>query len=77
VGLELDPNAVQTNIVRCGLGRMESGAFLAALKSEGVLASSLDAHNVRFVTHLDVDGADVRVAVEAAARAVAAVQVAH
>ncbi len=76
VGLEVDPDAVDTNIVRCGLGAMEAEPYLAALKREGVLASGLDAHTLRFVTHLDVGAADVRLAVAAAARAVQAVHAA-
>jgi threonine aldolase len=72
-GLEVDPDAVETNIVRLGVGALDADAFLAALAAEGVLASHLDAHTVRFVTHLNVDDDAVAAAVAAAAKAVAAV----
>ncbi len=68
-GLEVDPEAVETNIVVCGLGSGSAGAVLHALKAEGVLASELDEHRLRLVTHLDVDRDDVRTAVAAMARA--------
>lgn len=52
---EIDLSAVQTNIV---IFRLQNGGdapeFCAALKSKGVLASSISPHAVRFVTHLDV-----------------------
>ena len=71
-GLAVEPALVETNIVRVGVGARDADAFLEALRAEGVLASHLDAHTVRFVTHLDVSGDDVRAAVQAAARALAA-----
>jgi threonine aldolase len=65
---EVDLEAVQTNIV---IFRLRDGgdaaAFCSGLKQEGVLASAIGPHSIRFVTHYDVD----RVACERAASVVA------
>jgi len=58
--VEIDLDAVQTNIVIFRLlGKDQTMgdavAFTAALKQKGVLASAIDPHSVRFVTHFDVD----------------------
>lgn len=71
-GLTVDVSGVETNLVRVHLERATSGAFLEALRAEGVLAGAIDDHTVRLVTHLDVDANDVEAAIGAAARAVAA-----
>ena len=52
----IDLEAVQTNIVIFHLREhRDAGAFTAALKQAGVLASAIGPHAVRFVTHFDVD----------------------
>jgi threonine aldolase len=72
-GLGVDVAAVETNIVLVRLGEASVDAFLEALRAEGVLATRMDDHTARFVTHLDVGPADVERALGAAARARAAV----
>jgi len=55
----IDLNAVQTNIVIFSLtGNADAAIFCAALKQQGVLASAIGPHSVRFVTHYDVTRAD-------------------
>jgi threonine aldolase len=66
-GVDLDPEAVETNIVVFEVP--DAAAFLARLGDEGVAMTPLGPTTVRAVTHLDVDEARVRFAVEAAARA--------
>ena len=52
---EIDMEGVQTNIVIFKLrNNGDAAAFTAALKQKGVLASAIDPHAVRFVTHYDV-----------------------
>lgn len=70
-GLSVQPDGVETNLVRVRVERGTADAFLDALKAEGVLAGRIDEHTVRLVTHLDVDDKDVEVAIAAGARAVA------
>jgi threonine aldolase len=63
-GLEVE--APQTNIVfvdLVGAARERSAALLEHLKAQGVLITGL--YRLRFVTHLDVDGAAVDRAVAA------------
>lgn len=67
-GVEIDPAAVETNIVVARHG--DAPAFAAGLERHGVLAGALDARTLRFVTHLDVDRAGIETAL-LAARAVA------
>ncbi|HYD76723.1 low-specificity L-threonine aldolase [Ramlibacter sp.] len=66
-GLQVEPP--QTNIVfvdLVGPARDRSADLLAALKSEGILATGL--YRLRFVTHLDVDAAGVDRAADAIRR---------
>jgi threonine aldolase len=66
--VEIDLNAVQTNIVIFTLPRQGNGdALVAKLKERGILAGTVYRHSVRFVTHRDVDHA----ACEEAARVTA------
>jgi threonine aldolase len=59
--VEVDLAAVQTNIVFC---RVPSAAgFVARLEEEGVRAVSLSGDKVRFVTHRDVSGEEVAMAI--------------
>jgi threonine aldolase len=65
--IELDPVAVQTNIIIFRLrGNGDASAFVEQLKQRGVLAGSVGRSGVRFVTHRDVS----RAACEEAARVV-------
>ena len=65
----IDLGSVQTNIVIFELkGGGDAPGLVADLKNNGVLASAISPHAVRFVTHYDVD----RVACERAAAVVAA-----
>jgi threonine aldolase len=60
----LDLNRVQTNIVIVGLRRGDSSRFLAELLQRGVKAVPTGPAEVRFVTHKDVDAAQIRQALE-------------
>jgi threonine aldolase len=63
--LDIDPQAVQTNIVIFGIRRPGSAsAFVAKLRERGVLCGTVGRDKVRFVTHRDVS----RAACEEAAR---------
>jgi threonine aldolase len=57
-GVEIDLDAVETNIVIFKLGEGRKAADLTArLKARGVLMSAVGPSSVRLVTHLDVDHA--------------------
>ncbi|HEY7106508.1 MAG TPA: GntG family PLP-dependent aldolase [Acidimicrobiia bacterium] len=60
----VDPAAICTNIV-CASARALPADFLDALAARGVLAGTIDVETVRFVTHKDVDDADLARAVVA------------
>jgi len=62
-GVEVDPAAVETNIVIFDVP--DPGAFVERLAAEGVELSLLDSR-VRAVTHLDVDRAGIERALRAA-----------
>jgi threonine aldolase len=54
-GADIDLPSVQTNIVFFPLKNSgDAPAFVAALKSEGILCSAIGPHAVRLVTHSDV-----------------------
>ena len=55
----VDPNAVETNIVLAAVPDGSAEALVDELAGAGVLAGWLDAHTVRFVTHLDAQEAAV------------------
>ncbi|ADW68751.1 threonine aldolase family protein [Granulicella tundricola] len=58
-GVEIDLEAVQTNIVIFHLkDGGDAAAYVAALKERGVAASAIGPHAVRFVTHYDVSRED-------------------
>ncbi len=63
--IEVDPAAVETNIVLVHVPDGSAEALVGELADAGVLAGWLDAHTVRFVTHLDVQEAAVDAALEA------------
>jgi threonine aldolase len=69
-GIDLDPASVETNIVIARLTpeAPEPAALCAALAAE-VRAVPFGPRGVRFVTHLDVNDADVSRAIAAVARA--------
>ncbi|MGA2167656.1 MAG: GntG family PLP-dependent aldolase [Terracidiphilus sp.] len=57
-GVEIDVDAVETNIVIFRLtGGLSAAELVARLKARGVLASTLGPGAIRLVTHLDVDRA--------------------
>jgi threonine aldolase len=62
----IDLERVQTNMVVFDAG--DSMAFIRALRSEGVLAGPMSPTAVRFVTHKDVDDAQIERAIAAFAR---------
>jgi len=66
-GIKIDPERVQTNILVfdvSGTGQTPS-AFCTNLKQHGVLASGINAREVRMVTHKDVSGDDCETALGA------------
>jgi threonine aldolase len=71
--IELDPTAVQTNIVvfRLAEGGPDAPAVVAAARVAGVLVVAFSARTIRAVTHLDVTREQVA---EAAERLVAAAE---
>jgi threonine aldolase len=66
-GVEIDPAAVDTNIVIFAVP--DAPAFCAALAADGVDMSHFGPTRVRAVTHLDVDDAGIDRALAAAVRA--------
>lgn len=58
-GLSVDPDTVQTNIVRFRVTAMTAAAFVEACHARGVHMLPGGEHGVRAVTHLDVDGDDI------------------
>jgi threonine aldolase len=66
-GVELDPLAVETNIVIFAVP--DAVGFCAALAAQDVLMSQFGARRVRAVTHLDVDDAGIDRALGVAAQA--------
>jgi threonine aldolase len=64
-GIDLDPATVETNIVWFDVrGPMSAGDVAAALKEQGVLIGGFGPTRMRAVTHLDVDRADIDVALD-------------
>ena len=61
----VDPEGVETNIVVAHVPDGSAETLVAELGEAGVLAGWLDAHTVRFVTHLDAQEAAVDAALEA------------
>ena len=62
-GIELDPAGVETNIVVFEVP--DATEFCRRLEAEGVRMGELDEHEVRAVTHLDVDDSGIERALEA------------
>lgn len=65
-GVGIDPACVETNIVIAEVA--DPSGLCAALEREGVLARPAEGSRVRFVTHMDVDDADVEAALAAFGR---------
>jgi threonine aldolase len=62
---KIDPETVQTNILVATVDDpSRTDEVLGRLRSEGLLAGAMGRGRIRFVTHLDVDDADVERAVE-------------
>jgi threonine aldolase len=62
--VDVAPEAVETNIVLVHVPDGSAAALVRELGEVGVLAGWLDAHTVRFVTHLDAQEAAVDAALE-------------
>jgi threonine aldolase len=63
-GVEIDLEAVETNIVIFKLTGGDAAGFCAELKREGVIGSAIGPDAVRFVTHCDVSREDCARAAE-------------
>ncbi len=63
-GIDVDADAVATNIVRFRLGAMPAGVFVERCHAAGVFMLPSGAHGVRAVTHLDVSAGDIDLALE-------------
>jgi threonine aldolase len=63
--ISVDPAAVETNIVLAAVPDGSAEALVDELAGVGVLAGWLDAHTVRFVTHLDAQEEAVTAALDA------------
>jgi threonine aldolase len=68
-GVSLDPELVETNIV---LFEVEDAPALVSALAPQVELSAFSQHQVRAVTHLDVDGEEVELALEAIAAVLSA-----
>lgn len=68
-GIDLDPDAVVTNIVRFRVHTMSAGAFVERCHAAGVFLLPSGASGVRAVTHLDISAGDIDRAVERIAAA--------
>lgn len=68
-GLAVDPNAVETNMVLVGLEGIDTRAFIRTLADHGLLVCAPRTARLRFVTHRDLDDADIEDAIRIALRA--------
>jgi len=70
-GLEVDLRKVQTNMVFAGTreSEMPAAKLMDRLAEQGVLALDEAPWSIRFVTHLDLDDADIEQAIAAVERA--------
>jgi threonine aldolase len=68
-GLEVDPAAVETNIVRFGVLAMPAQQLVDRLKPQGILVLAVSADTIRAVTNLMVSAEDIAKVVAAAAEA--------
>ncbi len=58
-GYDVDPSAVDTNILFVGTGTRDAAAIVAAAAEEQILLYATGPHRIRFVTHHDVGADDV------------------
>jgi threonine aldolase len=76
-GVEIDLEAVQTNIV---IFKLRDGGdapgFVQALREKGIAASAIGPHSVRFVTHFDVSREECERAAKASVEVLAGMRVA-
>ncbi len=56
---DIDPEAVQTNIVRIGIKGMKAEDLVAKLGAKGVKAGVFEGNKMRFVTHYGITAADI------------------
>jgi threonine aldolase len=57
-GLHIEPARIETNIVIAEVASPDdTSSWLARLRAEGILASTMGRGRLRFVTHLDIDDA--------------------
>lgn len=70
-GLRIDPSGVQTNLVIVHVDSGDAPAFLARLKTQGILAGSPGPGRVRFVIHYDISPADLDPIIQAVRHALA------
>jgi len=69
-GFELDLDRVQTNIVVFKpAASIDKGAYMDALRQEGVLVSDYGLRGLRIVTHYEITDEDVATAIDALGRA--------
>jgi len=55
---EIDPLAVETNILYFSTGKRKAEVVVNALAKKGVLSGALGSHSIRFVTHLGISEED-------------------
>ncbi|RKD34626.1 low-specificity L-threonine aldolase [Thermohalobacter berrensis] len=60
-GINIDKDKIQTNILMVNLKDTgyNSDSFVYEMKKEGVLATKIDEHTIRFVTHYHIDEKDI------------------
>lgn len=63
-GIEIDLDALQTNIVRFGVPDQKGNEIAARLKEEGVIINGGDS-DLRFVPHYGIDSEDIDIAIVA------------
>ncbi|MCI8335574.1 MAG: low-specificity L-threonine aldolase [Peptococcaceae bacterium] len=65
-GVVLDPAQVETNIVKIDLvAGLDAGEIVSQLKADyGVLCGTAGKNSIRFVTHYQIDAADIDVAIQ-------------
>jgi len=63
-GIELAVKTVQTNIIIFRVTRTSADDFVKKLREAGVLALATGTDTVRAVTHMDVDGTQIKEAIE-------------
>jgi threonine aldolase len=75
--VEIDLDAVQTNIVIFRLRTGDAAGFVSSLRTKGVAASAIGSDHVRVVTHYDVSRADCERAAHVMAEVLASASLAE